>query len=152
MAEPAGDTPAGRAAAAEGFELLPHGADIGIRAYGPSLAETFAQAGLALTRIVTDQPVAAREAVAIEAQAPAPDLLLIDWLNAIIFEMSVRGMLFGRYEVELDGDRLRGRAWGEPVETARHAPAVEAKGATYTGLRLERSANGQWTAECIVDV
>jgi SHS2 domain-containing protein len=37
------------------------------------------------------------------------------------------------------------------VDVARHEPAVEIKGATYTALRLER-LDGHWVAQCIVDV
>ena len=35
---------------------------------------------------------------------------------------------------------LVARAFGEPVEVARHQPAVEVKGATWTGLRVARGA------------
>ena len=34
---------------------------------------------------------------------------------------------------------------------ARHQPAVEVKGATWTGLRVAREG-GSWVAECVVDV
>ena len=65
--------------------------------------------------------------------------------------MAVRHMLFGRYEVVIDGERLRARAWGEPVDRDRHAPVVEPKGATFTELKVERH-DGGWIAQCIVDV
>src|SRR5574340_1133755 len=41
-----------------------------------------------------------------------------------------------RDAVQLDGNRLSAQAWGEPVDVARHRPAVEIKGATYTALRV----------------
>jgi SHS2 domain-containing protein len=47
---------------------------------------------------------------------------------------------------------LEGKAWGEPVDVGRHQPAVEVKGATYTGLRVARENDGAWVAECVVDV
>jgi tRNA nucleotidyltransferase (CCA-adding enzyme) len=78
-------------------------------------------------------------------------LLLVDWLNALVYEMSTQHLLFGRYEVRVDGSRLEGTAWGEPVDLVRHAPAVEVKGATYTALEVQES-NGCWTAQCVVDV
>ena len=61
--------------------------------------------------------------------------------------------MFGRFEVALgDGTpRLRGRAWGEAVDVARHEPAVEVKGATCTALRVARSGDG-WLAQTVVDV
>ncbi|MEN8213818.1 MAG: archease [Pseudomonadota bacterium] len=51
----------------------------------------------------------------------------------------------------MNNGSLRGRAWGEPIDVERHHPAVEIKGATYTGLELHQSAQG-WTAQCVVDV
>jgi len=66
--------------------------------------------------------------------------------------MATRGLLFGRFQVAIEGDRLRATAYGEPVDRARHQPAVEVKGATMTGLEVRRSAQGEWRAQCIVDV
>jgi tRNA nucleotidyltransferase (CCA-adding enzyme) len=60
-------------------------------------------------------------------------------------------MLFGRFSVQLNGTLLRATAWGERVEIARHRPAVEIKGATYTALRVV-PANGGWLAQTVVDV
>ena len=40
------------------------------------------------------------------------------------------------------GFALAGTAWGEPVDSVRHEPAVEVKGATYTALRVETSRMG----------
>ena len=61
-------------------------------------------------------------------------------------------MLFGHFAVTLDGHRLAAEAHGEPVDRARHHPAVEVKGATYTALAVTRSDDGTWTAQCVVDV
>lgn len=52
--------------------------------------------------------------------------------------MASRRMLFSRFELTLDDTRLTATAWGESVDVARHRPAVEVKGATYTGLRVAR--------------
>ena len=136
-----------------GWEHLPHDADIGVRGFGPSLAAAFEQAAIALTAVVTDPAkVAPREAVAVACAAPDPELLLVEWLNALVYEMATRHMLFGRFEVAIEGNSLKATAWGEPIDVARHQPAAEVKGATYTGLKVRREAGGRWVAECIVDV
>ena len=85
-------------------------------------------------------------------EAPDLELLFVEWLNAIIYEMAVRGMLFGRFAVRIEGTRLAGTLWGEPVDVARHAPACEPKGATYTALKVAADDKGLWSAACIVDV
>jgi len=139
-------------AGAEFWEHYAHGADIGVRGYAGSKAGAFAQAALALTAVVTDPAdVATPQRVAIECEAPDDELLFAEWLNAVIYEMATRRMLFGRFAVRFDGDRLSGEAWGEPVDAARHRPAVEVKGATYTTLRVAHEG-GRWVAQTVVDV
>ena len=79
-------------------------------------------------------------------------LLFVDWLNTIIYEMAVRRMLFSRFAVTIERIRLKATLWGEPVDVARHAPACEPKGATYTALRVAQDRDGLWSAACVVDV
>jgi len=135
------------------WEHFTHDADMGVRGIGGTCAEAFEQAALALSAVVTD-PATIRPAEKIELAAEAPDseLLLVDWLNAIIYEMATRHMLFGRFEVKLADGHLAAAAWGEPVETTRHQPAVEPKGATYTSLAVRCQTDGSWLAQCVVDV
>ncbi|MEZ4385391.1 MAG: archease [Nannocystaceae bacterium] len=139
------------------WEHFAHDSDIGVRGRGASVDEAFVAAGVALTAVITAPAgVAAREAVAIACEAPALDLLLVEWLDAIIFEMATRGLLFRAYSVAVGGREgaweLRGEARGEAIDVDRHAPTVEIKGATFTGLRVVEEAPGRWLAECVVDV
>jgi SHS2 domain-containing protein len=92
-----------------------------------------------------------REAVAIRCEAPDDELLLAEFLNALIYEMSTRKMLFSQVSITIDGASLSGEAQGERVDVARHHPAVEVKGATYTALRVAQE-NGRWVAQTVVDV
>jgi len=143
----ASDTRAGAS-----WELFPHGDDVGVRGVGATIESAFEQAALALKAAVTDAEVAPACEVKVTCQAPDKELLLVDWLNAIIFEMAVRRMLFGRASVRIAGDRLEGALWGETVNRERHAPACEPKGATLTELKVEQQPDGSWSAACIVDV
>lgn len=134
------------------WEHYEHGADIGVRGFGATKAQAFEQAALALTAVAVDPAaVAPRERATFRCEAPDDELLLAEWLNAVIYEMSVRRMLFSRFALQLDGGGLSGEAWGEPVDAARHRPAVEVKGATYTTLRVAPHEGG-WVAQTVVDV
>jgi SHS2 domain-containing protein len=135
-----------------GWEHLHHDADIGVRGRGRSLAQAFEQAALGLTRIVTDSPVAADVQVDVECSQGDLELLFVDWLDAIIYEMATRNMLFGRFTVSIEGLALKGSLWGEPVNVIRHAPACEPKGATLTASRVARDESGLWSAQCVIDV
>lgn len=135
------------------WEHFPHEADMGVRGVGETKEEAFEQSAVALTAIITDpQSVKSEMSVEVSCEAPDDELCLVDWLNALIYEMATRKMLFGRFDVTLDGSRLHGEAWGERIDVARHQPAVEVKGATYTALRVEQDQKGVWTAQCVVDV
>jgi SHS2 domain-containing protein len=141
------------AGAGNRWSHFPHGADVGVCGAGATKAGAFEQAAVALTAVVTDPTgVEARTPVDVTCEAPDDGLLLIDWLNALVYEMATRRMLFGRFEVAIDGGRLRGRAWGESVDVRRHQPAVEVKGATLTGLSVAQDPSGDWVARCVVDV
>lgn len=135
------------------WEHFPHMADIGVRGVGATREQAFEQAALALTAVIAEPAgVEPRQAVDIACEAPDEELLLVDWLNALVYEMATRRMLFGRYEVRISGNRLHGRAWGEPADVSRHQPAVEVKGATYTELKVSELEDGTWVAQCVVDV
>jgi len=134
------------------WEHFEHKADIGIRGYGDTLAEAFEQIALAMTAVVADiDAVNATTALHIRCSEDSDDTLLFAWLNALIYEMATRKMLFSRFDVEINETELNASVAGEPIEIARHQPVVEIKGATYTELAVYR-ANGQWVAQCVVDV
>jgi tRNA nucleotidyltransferase (CCA-adding enzyme) len=131
-------------------EHFAHDADIGVRGIGPTVAAAFEQAAVALSAAVTEiARIAAATPVAIHCEAPNDALLLADWLNALIYEMATRHMLFRRFAVSIvaagpqppdrrgpSGSdevlRLDAVAWGEPVDRDRHEPAVEPWPATRT--------------------
>lgn len=135
------------------WEHFDHGADIGVRGIGGTPAEAFEQAALALTAVVTDPAgVQLQEVKKLQCEGPNLEALFYEWLNAVIYEMSVEHLLFGHFDVTIDGGRLTAALSGEAVLPERHQPAVEIKGATYTELRVARQPDGKWCAQCIVDV
>ncbi|MFO1376762.1 MAG: archease [Steroidobacteraceae bacterium] len=138
-------------------ELFAHGADIGVRGRGRTLELAFANAARALTTVVTD-PASVRAVTTVDVRCGAPDCeqLFVAWLNEIVYQMSTRRMLFARFDVEVTRDdagpwRLCAQLAGEPVDVARHQPAVEVKGATFTALEVSEH-DGEWVAGCVVDV
>jgi SHS2 domain-containing protein len=137
---------------------FPHGADVGLIGEGPTREAAFAACVEAMTAAICDLAmVAPTQGVSIACEGGDDELLLYAFLNALVFEMATRRMLFRRAEVTITGSglerrRLEGTAWGEPVEPSRHQPAVEVKGATMTMLRVAQEADNRWHARCVIDV
>jgi SHS2 domain-containing protein len=108
---------------------FPHEADMGIRGMGPTREAAFKGAALALTAVITDPTeITPAQKVSITCQVPDDELLLVDWLNVLVYEMATRKMLFGRFEVHLSGHSLQATAWGES------APGVTAGRGRWRGL------------------
>jgi len=135
------------------WEHFEHDADVGVRGWGHTRAQAFEQAAVAMTAAITD-PALVRPLTRVEIGCKDDDgeLLLTDWLNALVYEMGTRRMLFSRFSVRLDGRSLKAVAEGEAVDVRRHHPAVEVKGATLTELEVAQQADGSWLAQCVVDV
>ncbi len=135
------------------WQHFEHEADIGLRAVAPTRERLFELMGEALTATVTDpEGVRCVTAVAIACEAPDDTMLLVDWLNALVFEMATRRMLFGDWDVRCQDHRLEATVMGEVIDRARHQPVVEVKGATYTALSVVRDEAGRWHGQCVVDV
>ena len=103
--------------------------------------------------MITDPAqIAAVTAVDIECEAPDIELLFTDTGSTLIYEMATRNMPFRCFHVTVGKHSLSATAWGEPFDRARHPPAVEPKGATYTALSVARRNDGSWVAQCVIDV
>ena len=134
------------------WEHFEHKADIGIRGYGNTLAEAFEQAALAMASVVTDVSlIQATTSIQISCIDKDNDTLFYDWINALIYEMATRKMLFSQFSVAIDDDRLTATVSGEAIDIEQHQPSVEIKGATFTELAVYQQ-DGLWVAQCVIDV
>lgn len=136
-----------------GFELTEHTADVGIHAWAPSEAGVFEQSALALCSLLCDPAtVEPRHAVGLEAEAPMHDLLLVAWLNELLYRFEADSLVFHSFAIGVLGARtLSGSAFGEPLDPARHAAHAGVKAVTYHGLALRRTGKG-WDATVVLDV
>lgn len=138
---------------ASDWSRFPHGADVGVRGRGGSMAEAFENAARAMVDAVVPLDLIELDDIrTVTCEASDSEILLVDWLNAVIYAMAAENMIFGDFRVRIDGGRLAGEMRGEKVDRARHEPAVELKGATLTELEVAQGADGRWVGQCVVDV
>ena len=134
------------------YETFEHEADIGIRGFGDSMEEAFAHAAAAMYAVMVDlERVAAREKRTVTAHAPERELLLVEWLNALLALSDIDRMVFSKFSVSIRGWDLTGEVWGERLDRDRHEARVEVKGATYHLLHVG-TEGGKVVAQCVVDV
>jgi SHS2 domain-containing protein len=135
------------------YEFFEHTADLGLRVRAADLDTLFAEAAQAMfAAIVEDlQTVQPLQPVEVRIAGADREYLLFDWLKALLYRFDAEHLLFSRFTVHVGADGLKGTAWGEPLDRARHELAHEVKAVTYHGLRVEQTADG-WLAEVIVDI
>jgi SHS2 domain-containing protein len=134
------------------FETFEHQADVGIRGFGATLEEAYANAAAALYSVMVDiDRVAPRERRSLSVTADDREQLLVEWLNALLAVSDIERMVFSKFEVTIDGNLLAGTAWGERLEQDRHRAHVEVKGATYHLLSVRQEPD-RFVAQCVVDV
>jgi SHS2 domain-containing protein len=134
------------------YETFDHEADIGIRGFGATIAEAFENAAVALYSVMVNvHRVKPKERRIVKVSAPDRELLLVEWLNALLSQSDIERMVFSKFEVKINGTSLIGTAWGEMLDRERHQAHVEVKGATYHMLNVQERDNG-YVAQCVVDV
>ena len=138
------------------FEYLDHTADACLRGIGKTVETAFCEAARALFQLMVDlDRVEPRQRVQVSKDAERLDLLLVEWLAALLVHRDISGLLLSRFRTDIAkgpaGYRLSGEAWGEPIDEAKHAAKAEVKGVTYAGLRVEQRGD-EWIAQCVVDV
>jgi SHS2 domain-containing protein len=139
------------------FEYLDHQADLGIRGTGSSPEEAMSEAAQAMLSAMADTSLV-REVQVFAQRCTAQDVpaLFVEWLNELLYQRQVAGVLFARAWVTRlapggEGWSLEGTAWGEPLDPLRHELHTEVKAATYYGLDY-RMENGRYAIQCVLDV
>jgi len=124
-----------------GFEPVDHTADIGLRAWGPTLEDLFAQAAFGMTDLLVDSG-RIRQREERRVAVPAGDLeeVLVGWLQEILYLHEVGRFVASEFRVARAGsDGVEATLLGEPIDRERHAPRMDIKAATYHDLRIERT-------------
>jgi SHS2 domain-containing protein len=132
--------------------------DLSFVARGASLDAVFAAAAEALLAATLEDPesVGSEEERVVALEEPGLDLLLLRFLNELVYLRDVEGLLLRPRDLHVSesrGAQLQARLIGEKICPQRHRLAVEVKAATAHGLRLGRAeGDGGWEATVTLDV
>jgi protein archease len=141
------------AAALAGWEHFDVEADVGVRGWGPSLADAFSQVALGtLAIIVPPEDVLESERREVRAQGDSPEELLVNWVNECLYVHEIEEFVVGRVEVFRVGEGVvHGMLHGEALDRTRHRVGTVVKAATAHGVTLE-SHPDRAEAWLVVDV
>ncbi len=136
-----------------GHEQFEVEADVGIRAWGPSREEAFAQAALGVFSLIVDpEEVSERETREVRAQGDSPETLLVNWIDECLYVHEIEGFVVRRVEVSVCQDTLiHGILHGEELDLRRHRPGSVVKAATSHGVSVT-SLDGRHETRVILDV
>jgi SHS2 domain-containing protein len=137
----------------QGWDTFEHSADVGIRGWGPSLEQSFAQAACALSSLLVVNWQLAEPETWIDIQAESYDLdgLFVAWINELVAQFDIQGQVFCLFEPRIQGNLLQARVCGQSLLDRDWELGLEVKGATFAELFVGK-VQGLWLAQCIVDV
>lgn len=138
------------------YEFFEHTADIGIRAFGKTLKELFANAAAAMFEIIAAKKQKAEsrklkaEKFEIIKQADSLENLLVEWLDELLFLFATKNIVFEKFEIkELNEKYIKALAFG--LLATNFDINTEVKAVTYHMLEVKKNRNN-WQAQVILDV
>ena len=124
------------------FEEISHTADVKIRARALTLDALFTDAFLALMQVVYGTDRKPGTIIEIRIESDNIESLLCDFLSEVLFIAEVEGRVFSLAEITIDGLHLTAILNGELFDPLRHSGGTEVKGISYSGLVIQKDANG----------
>ena len=121
------------------YEIIEHTADIGIKAFGENLEESFENAAKAMFDLITDNSKIENVGqYIINLKAPDFEQLLVDWLSELLFLNSAKNLVFGIFNIEIDKKHcsLKANIFGEKFNLSKHNIGTEIKAVTYHMLQV----------------
>ena len=132
------------------FELRDHTADVAVEATGATLSETFENAAEGFSAAHCESIPDSGKRFSMTVEAESTEALLFDYLDDLVYQRDVRGVLPVEHRVSIDADgrRLEASARGVPFDAI---DAREIKAVTYSEMVLEETPSG-WRAYVVFDV
>lgn len=121
------------------YEFIEHTADIGIKAYGESVEESFANAALGMFNVMTDvskvEPVGEYD---VKVESDNLENLLVDWLGELLFLHETQDVLLSEFDVKIEDSSLTAKVRGETLDRKKHELKDDVKAITYHMLEVNQ--------------
>ena len=134
------------------YTVIDISGDVGIRAEGASLEECFISSAIGLYSLITDLThVAPTEGVEIHLMEDNLEILLVRFLNELIFQFDTYGFIGKSLSVSINECEIFAKIKGEKFNPEKHTSKLIIKAATYHNLVLKKE-DSLWIAEFVFDI
>jgi len=148
--------------AAGGYDRIDAESEVGIQAWGPTVAEAFRQTVLGVFALIAEpDAVEEREVREVRAHGASLEALLSSWINECLYVHDVEGfvardLVFAAFQAEpLTGGeplRLHSALRGEEVDAVRHgAGGTPVKSSVAHRTEVSRTETG-WRTRVVLEV
>jgi SHS2 domain-containing protein len=133
------------------FQFFDHTADIGVRGFGETEEEAFANTAFGMFSILSDlSNVKKMEKIEVSVKGVDREEQLVNMLSELLFWHTVKGYLFCEFEVSLEKNGVKVNCFGEKIGE-KHEIKGEIKTVTYHQLKIEKREK-RWQTQVIFDV
>lgn len=132
---------------------MEHTADVGVVADGDTFADALAWVATGMFSVITDlELVREASSVDVHVESADRDILVVDWLNELLYIFDTNQFLPKTFEVSVNQDLtgLTASCRGESVDLDRHIFYTDVKAATYHNLQV--SSGAMWNIQVVLDV
>ncbi len=135
------------------YETFNHTADLGIKVFGQTYAELFANAAYALFDLLTElDDVEEKISYPVEVTAVDREDLLVRFLSELLYLFASKSYLCKQVSfLSLEEKALQAKTWGEIFDPERHEIKTEIKAVTYHQLAIKKN-NGLLEARLVLDI
>jgi SHS2 domain-containing protein len=151
------------------FEVLDISGDVGLKAYGKDLIDSFINAAIGMYSLITDlEMIKEHKSIDVSVKSDSVEGLLVSWLNELIFHFDTYGLVGKKIVMaeftpsltlptrgtemgESEICRLKASVSGEEFDSKRHESKLLIKAATYHRLKVEKT-DDLWEINVIFDI
>ncbi|HSE43104.1 MAG TPA: archease, partial [Acidobacteriota bacterium] len=116
------------------YRFLDHPSEALVEVIAPTINQVFIDSALALFDLMTDlEKIVVQESFQVQLESPERHLLLIDWLNRLIFLHEVQNVFLVQFSIDVTKKtdwHLKAVVAGEKIRE-NHERRLHAKSATY---------------------
>jgi SHS2 domain-containing protein len=140
-----------------GYKIIDHTGDVGLKIWGTDIPELFCEAARAMcSLIIESEAILEVRDFDIRVEASDKNELLLKWLREILFLFETERVVFSRFQIENNNFEktdvsthfLEAKAYGEPLDSARHDICKEIKAVTRHHFYMKK--NGEWWESAVL--